>query len=229
MLFVFSVSRALGDWSMKAARRGVLIAEPEVSSFDLEPFTSMFLILATDGVWDVCSNEEAVQVVAEVLNRYERMEVEREEGNKEELSLNSNYDFGSASKENHNSVIGEPSRSGAGGVGGSYAVEATRSLLAEEAKASEDNKGLSTTKGLRPDDNNKPSFQLKGSYTYRKIWTSPCAVRLAAKALVDYCLEKGTEDNVTVTIVRFCWHQQPGVNEVKTCCPPPPSAAGGFK
>ena len=45
-----------------------LTSEPEVTSYQLQP-SDKFLILATDGLWDMLSNEEAVQSVKENLHR----------------------------------------------------------------------------------------------------------------------------------------------------------------
>lgn len=91
---MLAVSRALGNWHLKSQKRGVLIADPEVASIDLEPFRDAFIIIASDGVWDVCSNGEAVRIVGESLNRLERMGVEREE-----LPMNSSVDCQSSTYE----------------------------------------------------------------------------------------------------------------------------------
>lgn len=54
------VSRAFGDWKAKECG---LSAEPQVHTFPVVP-AFKFLIIASDGIWDVLSNEEAVQIVA---------------------------------------------------------------------------------------------------------------------------------------------------------------------
>lgn len=46
-----------------------LAAEPEVTSYQLQR-TDKFLILATDGLWDVLSNEQAVEFVKENLQKH---------------------------------------------------------------------------------------------------------------------------------------------------------------
>lgn len=55
-----ALSRALGDHCMKDFG---LISEPEVTHRHITN-RDQFAILATDGVWDVISNEEAVQIVS---------------------------------------------------------------------------------------------------------------------------------------------------------------------
>jgi len=68
-----AVSRAFGDLLLKEAERyecagvapgGLITAVPEVRVVDLEPATDRFLVLASDGVWDVISNEDAVATCA---------------------------------------------------------------------------------------------------------------------------------------------------------------------
>jgi len=60
-----AMSRAFGDYSVKD--HGVISA-PEVTQRKIGS-RDQFVILATDGVWDVLSNEEAVQIVAATPDR----------------------------------------------------------------------------------------------------------------------------------------------------------------
>jgi len=60
-----AMSRAFGDYSVKDY--GVISA-PEVTQRKISS-RDHFVILATDGVWDVLSNEEAVQIVAGTPDR----------------------------------------------------------------------------------------------------------------------------------------------------------------
>ncbi|KAG2628158.1 probable protein phosphatase 2C 48 isoform X2 [Panicum virgatum] len=60
-----AMSRAFGDYSVKDY--GVISA-PEVTQRKIGS-RDQFVILATDGVWDVLSNEEAVQIVAATPDR----------------------------------------------------------------------------------------------------------------------------------------------------------------
>lgn len=68
-----AVSRAFGDLLLKEPERydcnhvtpgGLLTAEPECTSLELNPQTDRFFILACDGVWDVLRDEDAVAVCA---------------------------------------------------------------------------------------------------------------------------------------------------------------------
>jgi len=68
-----AVSRAFGDLLLKEAERyecagvlpgGLISSQPEIRVVDLHPGVDRFLILASDGVWDVISNEDAVATCA---------------------------------------------------------------------------------------------------------------------------------------------------------------------
>ncbi|CAI9736458.1 protein phosphatase 1L-like [Octopus vulgaris] len=63
---VLATSRALGDYPLK--ERKYLIAEPDIYIFDLNVIQPKFIILATDGLWDCFSNEEAVNYIQERLS-----------------------------------------------------------------------------------------------------------------------------------------------------------------
>ncbi|KAM7485035.1 hypothetical protein LguiA_001044 [Lonicera macranthoides] len=62
-----AISRAFGDYFVKDFG---LISEPEVTQRHLTS-RDQFAILATDGVWDVLSNEEAIEIVSSTPNREE--------------------------------------------------------------------------------------------------------------------------------------------------------------
>lgn len=63
---ILATSRALGDYPLKEKR--FVIAEPDILSFNLKDTRPQFIILATDGLWDCFSNEEAVQFILERLD-----------------------------------------------------------------------------------------------------------------------------------------------------------------
>ncbi|KAJ4835367.1 putative protein phosphatase 2C 73 [Turnera subulata] len=60
-----SMSRAFGDYCVKDFG---LISVPEVTQRHVSS-RDQFIVLATDGVWDVISNQEAVQIVSSAPNR----------------------------------------------------------------------------------------------------------------------------------------------------------------
>ncbi|XP_021702531.1 protein phosphatase 1L isoform X2 [Aedes aegypti] len=63
---ILATSRAMGDYPLK--EKNLVIAEPDILSFDLVDHRPMFLILATDGLWDTFSNEEAVAYIRDRLD-----------------------------------------------------------------------------------------------------------------------------------------------------------------
>jgi len=63
---ILAVSRALGDYPLK--ERQLIIAEPDVQTFDLDELRPEFLILASDGLWDTFSNDEACLYIREHLD-----------------------------------------------------------------------------------------------------------------------------------------------------------------
>lgn len=65
---ILAVSRALGDYPLKEDR--LVIADPDILSFDLSELKARFMIVASDGFWDTFSNENAVQFVRSDLARH---------------------------------------------------------------------------------------------------------------------------------------------------------------
>ncbi|XP_051963485.1 protein phosphatase, Mg2+/Mn2+ dependent, 1Lb [Xyrauchen texanus] len=63
---VLAMSRSLGDYLLK--KHNVLISDPDVTTFDLDKLRPQFMILASDGLWDAFSNEEAVHFIKQRLN-----------------------------------------------------------------------------------------------------------------------------------------------------------------
>ncbi|TGZ54804.1 protein phosphatase 1L [Temnothorax longispinosus] len=63
---ILATSRALGDYPLKDKK--LVIADPDILTFDLNDHNPMFIILASDGLWDTFSNEEAVAFIKERIN-----------------------------------------------------------------------------------------------------------------------------------------------------------------
>ena len=67
-----AVSRSIGDKNIKdgakgkIGTKGQIIATPEYAHIQLKP-ENHFMIMASDGLWDVMSNEEAVGIVSKAL------------------------------------------------------------------------------------------------------------------------------------------------------------------
>jgi len=63
-----AISRTLGDWGIKMSPEGLgLIATPDIYEWDVQ--AGDLLVLASDGIWDVLSNEEVAQEVSLALGQ----------------------------------------------------------------------------------------------------------------------------------------------------------------
>jgi len=58
---ILAVSRSIGDHNLKS----VVIADPDFRTFELDP-ADEFLVLASDGLWDVFSAEECLEAISRV-------------------------------------------------------------------------------------------------------------------------------------------------------------------
>ncbi|KAI9544791.1 Protein phosphatase 1L [Dissostichus eleginoides] len=63
---ILAMSRSLGDYPLK--NLNVIIPDPDIMTFDMDKLQPEFMILASDGLWDAFSNEEAVRFVRERLD-----------------------------------------------------------------------------------------------------------------------------------------------------------------
>ena len=64
---ILATSRALGDFPLKD--KCLVTCEPDILSFRLKKLESEFAILASDGLWDTHSNEEAVAFIKSRLGK----------------------------------------------------------------------------------------------------------------------------------------------------------------
>ncbi|CAG2107006.1 unnamed protein product [Medioppia subpectinata] len=64
---ILATSRAMGDYPLKDTN--LVIAEPDILTFDLNDIEPKFMILASDGLWDAFTNEDAVTYAKECLLR----------------------------------------------------------------------------------------------------------------------------------------------------------------
>lgn len=59
-----ALSRSIGDKYLEP----YVICDPEIKHFNLQP-DSKYILMATDGLWDVLTNGDAKQIVSKVMNR----------------------------------------------------------------------------------------------------------------------------------------------------------------
>lgn len=82
---MLAVSRAMGDFDFKSNGNLLVTVEPEIQTTDVTTPNTHFLIMACDGLWDVISNQEAVNYVYKVLEE-EQQQRGGEEQNAERIS-----------------------------------------------------------------------------------------------------------------------------------------------
>jgi len=71
---VLATSRALGDYPLKDKK--VVVSEPDVLSFSLKDHKMELAVLASDGLWDTHTNEEAVNMLRAKLKKDKLMGAE---------------------------------------------------------------------------------------------------------------------------------------------------------
>ena len=64
---ILATSRALGDFPLK--NKKVVTSEPDILSFDTTKLNADFAILASDGLWDTHTNDEAAVMVKSSLSK----------------------------------------------------------------------------------------------------------------------------------------------------------------
>jgi hypothetical protein len=62
-----SPPRGFGDRDFKAS--GLIVAQPDVAAVTLAPHRDAFAVHASDGLWGVLGDQEAVAVAAEVIDK----------------------------------------------------------------------------------------------------------------------------------------------------------------
>ena len=67
---ILATSRALGDSLLKDKK--FITADPDILMFDLSDHQPQFIILASDGLWDIFTNDEAVRFVKESLSNWRK-------------------------------------------------------------------------------------------------------------------------------------------------------------
>ncbi len=75
---ILAVTRALGDAHLKSSKSGALVADPEITTYipsavqSISNFNKIdmdeFIVIATDGLWDVMSSQEVVTMIRDLMN-----------------------------------------------------------------------------------------------------------------------------------------------------------------
>ena len=65
--YILNIFMLTGDYPLKDQK--VLVCEPDILSFQLNKIPPDFAIMATDGLWDTHTNEEAINLVDKSLKK----------------------------------------------------------------------------------------------------------------------------------------------------------------
>lgn len=79
-----AITRAFGDFEFKIfiddegqlIRKNVIIAEPEIRRYDFDPNQDEFIIIASDGLFDMFSSQEAVDFVRDKMKTYNHLKLD---------------------------------------------------------------------------------------------------------------------------------------------------------
>ena len=79
-----AITRAFGDFEFKVfiddegqlIRKNVIIAEPEIRRYDFDPNQDEFIIIASDGLFDMFSSQEAVDFVRDKMKTYNHLKLD---------------------------------------------------------------------------------------------------------------------------------------------------------
>ncbi|CAD7958899.1 unnamed protein product [Amoebophrya sp. A25] len=84
---MLAIARAFGDYQLKVPfqRRDIVSNLPDVTGTEIYPEDDLFVILACDGLWDVCSDQEAVTWVLEALTEFHFMGIPYDHPRRAEL------------------------------------------------------------------------------------------------------------------------------------------------
>ncbi|PFH37221.1 protein phosphatase 2C domain-containing protein [Besnoitia besnoiti] len=65
-----AVSRCLGDFALKRCSEHIVLATPDVSSREIESGRDSFIVIASDGLWDVLTDEEAAKLIQRRIDAF---------------------------------------------------------------------------------------------------------------------------------------------------------------
>lgn len=76
-----AITRAFGDFEFKIyvdddgqlVRKNVITAEPEIRRYDFDPNKDEFLVIASDGLFDIFTSQEAVDFIKAKIDKQEYM------------------------------------------------------------------------------------------------------------------------------------------------------------
>ena len=208
-LGILAVSRSFGDHAFKE----FVIAEPHLSSLELGGRAAdPFLIVCCDGIWDVISDEEAVDMVSAISKRQREAE-EAEEAAEGRMMEEAEEVVGSAKQRtgtrqplaavaaNNGQRQSTPPRAGAGKPEGGGAKDPKEGGPTTPVSGKRSGKAEgSASKGSKKGG---PTTPVSGKRSGKASGGSSNLEREAAKWLCDEALRRGTTDNLSAIVIFF--------------------------
>jgi len=190
---VLAISRALGDHMLKNCGGGlndVVSAEPYCSDTELTD-EDTYVLLACDGVWDVMTDQEAMDFIEKTAKMYEQQIQEAKRKGKDTAATDSSdaataaADTDNASSESAAASSADPPSDGsAAAAAAASAAAPSTSIAAAPAAASSSDSISAPLPALTQAEYNE-------------------VLHLTSKALVREALDRRSLDNVTVLIIQL--------------------------
>jgi len=186
---VLAISRALGDHMLKNCGGGlndVVSAEPYCSDTELTD-EDTYVLLACDGVWDVMTDQEAMDFIEKTAKMYEQQIQEAKRKGKDTAATDSSdattaaADTDNASSESAAASSADPPSDGSAAAA-SAAAPSTSIAAASAASSS---------------DSSSAPLPALTQAEYNEV------LHLTSKALVREALDRRSLDNVTVLIIQL--------------------------
>jgi hypothetical protein len=194
-----AVSRSLGDAQFKEPLP-LVSCDPDVSVTLLRPGDTL-LILASDGVWDVLSDQDAAEVaVAAALKAAAAEEVEEDEEGKEGGKEGGKREDAKASS---SSDVKDEGGANADASASASAKDGAQAGPAEDEEEKKKKKKEAEEKEEKSDDDDEDPSSLGLNVPLRSGFC-PIATA-AAEAVIAAALSRGTMDNVTALCAVLPW------------------------
>ncbi|CBZ54623.1 MGC81273 protein, related [Neospora caninum Liverpool] len=214
-----AVSRCLGDFALKRFSEHIILATPDVSSRvftvakgcgELVPAQDAFVVIASDGLWDVLTDEEAAKLVQRRIDSYFSRREKSGEGG--DLGKKSEKDRGRAT----GAASGTNAKAEKHGRDGWYDE-------GEEERQSEDEgtwwergrkrKGVDSEQtqrdqktGIAGETEQDVEAEDAGAF---EDYVPKAVLETAANDLIRLALARMSQDNISVLIVHFAWRRRP--------------------
>ncbi|KAF4640210.1 protein phosphatase 2C domain-containing protein [Toxoplasma gondii] len=196
-----AVSRCLGDFALKRFSEHIVLSTPDVSSRELVPGRDAFVVIASDGLWDVLTDEEAAKLVQRRIDNFFQRSAKRGERG-EELSPANARETGTEKTKRGGDLDGwfDPG---------------------EEARESQDEgdswwergrqrKSKAQRDGEREARRTEPSEQDVEAEDAEAFedYVPKAVLEAAANDLIRVALARMSQDNISVLIVHFGWKRR---------------------